>query len=198
MIPSKYLIALLATIVSLVAILGIFNNGEGSLKSALRPFAQNLGIESNPASPKPFASLPPQLQPIPSEFPGNPSTNNPFAPGTVPPIANPNPFQSPELPREEAPLSPSQMAMDCWVTARLLERGDKSLLVVETNVVTPDEYLWGKTTGLKIEKRFGFQTTGRQSVYTDLVADSADKDVSVELFSDPSLSDKKLLCRSSK
>jgi hypothetical protein len=193
---KTFTILCLGLLVVILVIWGFGSSSKESWPTALQPIAENLGLgpeETSPA-PVPFETIPPQLQPVPTGQPGNTNMENPFAPRSSPPTSNPNPLAPSQSPGELNTESPS--FGDCWVTVKLVERNESVVMVVETNANSPANYLWGQTSGLDVEKRFGMETTGRQSVYTNFVSGEVDQDVVVSLYSDPSLTSSKLLCRS--
>jgi hypothetical protein len=173
------------------------NNGSGNGSSSS-------SIASSPNSGPSFdPGLPPQLQPVPTSPENQNSNRNPFAPNFQQQLTPEGSIQNPNAPGA-VPANPESFPGDefgqnnqpCWVRATIDMIGKTNVLVIETNAVSREGYIWAVASGFSPALYFGFEQTGKQSLYTRSIFQTVPNDPKVTLYSTSKLEPSSAMCKS--
>jgi hypothetical protein len=204
--PSRNLTIFLLSIFLVVLTFSAMNFGSTNVFQANDNPGDSTSSSSNSQSSSSGSNfdpaLPPQLQPVPTSPENQDLNRNPFAPNFQDQQSSGDSNQNPNSPGASAnPDLGSGNDFDqdnqpCWVTATIEVIGKTNVLVVETNAASREGFIWAVASGFSPELYFGFEQTGRQSVYTRSIFQSVPNDPRVTLYSSEKLESSSALCKS--
>jgi hypothetical protein len=203
---NRKLTIFLFSIFFVVLVSYTLNFGSKNLFQANNGSGDGASSSSNTSSPNSKPSfdpnLPPQLQPVPTSSDNQNSNRNPFAPNLQQQLTPDGSIQNPNAPG--VPANPESMPgnefgqdnQPCWVRATVKAIGQTNVLVVETNAVSREGYIWAVASGFSPELYFGFEQTGKQSLYTRSIFQTIPNDPKVTLYSSKMREPSNVLCES--